>query len=356
MAWRARFAMLVAVLFIVGCEPKPRVETNRLAVREVRRTPLASEIARHEIVDIDWATDSLLFSTIEGGEELALFGWDGSLARRVARKGEGPGEVSFALHVLRATDASLKAIDVRQFKVKTWSIDGELQSDVRFPAALATGAWDTDEGLVLRTDAGNGEMRFDLLSDPGASLRRASFASRPSRAETSCSYCPTAVAMDGTIAMATSDTSYRILRASREGAALPPIERADLAAIPLSESEADSIVEVYDAMADKIVQRSGLRSGAERLRAAGRMRAFKPRFTGRFSFDERSMLWVQRNVANGDSAAVDVFDRDAKLLGEFRLPPGVVMYRARHGNVLGMFLTDEGETVVAEWTVNLAPP
>lgn len=315
---------------------------------------MASEIAGHEVTDIDWSTDSTLFASIERAEELVLVGWDGAIKKRVARKGDGPGEVSFALHVMRADDSSLKAIDVRQFKVKTWSTSGELWSEVRFPAALATGAWMTDEGLVLRTDAGNGEMRFDLLSDSGVSLRRASFASRPSRAETSCSYCRSAVALDGTIAMATSDTSYRILRARSDGSALTPLERRGIPAIPLSKLEGDSITEIYESMANKIAQRPGMpRSSVERLRASGRMRAFKNRFVGRFSFDEHSALWVQRQVAEGDSAAVDVYDREARLLGEFRLPTGVVMYRAHHGKVLGSFVTTEGETVLIEWVVDV---
>ena len=83
----------------IGCGvTREPISAEQWNVREVRRTPLTSAIAEEEIVDIEWTTDSTLFVAIDGGRQLVLLNWDGTLQRRVSRRGvvemvfEGPQE------------------------------------------------------------------------------------------------------------------------------------------------------------------------------------------------------------------------------------------------------------------------
>ena len=112
-------------------------------------------------------------------------------------------------------------------------------------------------------------------------------------------------------------------------------------------------------------RRSKIRSPGARLRsrhswiADDRTRArFKTRmypefllpFRARSVFlDEKESLWVQRNVTGGDSAEVDLFDRQSVYLGTIRFAPGTILRRVRDGRVLATHIDDEFRTTIAEY-------
>ena len=282
-----RAALALVTVVSVGCDNvRESLPAEQWSVREVRRTPLTSAIAEEEIVDVEWATDSTLLVAIDGGRQLVLLNWDGTLQRRVSRRGSGPGET------------------------------------------------------------------HSLLDDSARVITQAAFDSRPRVPDISCGYCPSAVSADGIIAMATSDTSYRILRTRLDSVVLPAIERPELPSVALSAAEADSIAARWEDFAQRMVARGASDEIVTRLKEMGGQSRFKKRFPGRgLEFDESASLWVQINVADGDSAAVHVFGADARLTGEFRLPQGMVMRRVRDGVVLATAVLETGETVAVEYVV-----
>lgn len=351
----------VATAFVAmacGDDRAPVAPTSVSAI-EIRRTPPTSVIAEYELADIAWATDSTFVAAIDGGSSIVLVRWDGSLHRQVARKGDGPGEVRTVFGLARSGN-ELFALDANRFRVLTWTHDGELKRDVPFEPKLAIGMWMTERGLALKVDGGfgSGVLHFDVLAAGGDSagrLSRHTVRNTLREPDSTCFYCPSAVSRDGTIASSASDTSYRILRWRADGTPLPPIERPELAAIRRTQREVDSIAEMYEDM----IQRFGSRGRmtprlAARLRESARQNAFKRWFLGRsLVYDDDGRLWVQRQVGDGDSAAIDVFDRRAQLIGIVRLPRGIVMHRANAARILASTLDDEGVLTVLEYRVDL---
>ena len=65
--------------------------------------------------------------------------------------------------------------------------------------------------------------------------------------------------------------------------------------------------------------------------------------------DEEESLWVQRNVTGGDSAEVDLFDRQSAYLGTIRFAPGTILRRVQRGRVLVSHVNDEFRTTIAEY-------
>lgn len=249
-------------------------------------------------------------------------------------------------------------MDIAQFRITWWTPDGELVRERPYDAAITTGVWMTDDGLVLKTmAAGASEMRYSLLDDSARVITQAAFDSRPRVPDISCGYCPSAVSADGIIAMATSDTSYRILRTRLDSVVLPAIERPELPSVALSAAEADSIAARWEDFAQRMVARGASDEIVTRLKEMGGQSRFKKRFPGRgLEFDESGSLWVQVTVVDGDSAAVHVFGADSRLTSEFRLPRGMVMRRVREGVVLATTVLETGETVVMEYAVSSSPP
>lgn len=344
--------------FAWGCgKPAQRASPQDLVATEVRRTPPSSVIAEQELADLEWGGDSTILAAVERGTSIVLVRWDGSLHRQVARAGDGPGEVRNVFGLARSPDR-LVALDAHRFRVLSWTHEGELVRDAAFTPALATGVWMTDRGLALKSDGAfmSGAVHFDILESRGDSARRLSrFTTRNAlrSADSTCSYCPSAVSRDGLVASSTSDTSYRILRWRTGGASLQSIERPDLPAIRRSQREADSVVQVFEEAIQRLAARGrATPENVARFRDAGRQNAVKRRFLARgLVFDEDGRLWVQRQVADGDSAAVDVFDRRARLIGSVRLPVGTIMHRAGDAHVLASSTDDEGVLTVIEYRV-----
>ncbi|MHB1296956.1 MAG: SMP-30/gluconolactonase/LRE family protein [Gemmatimonadaceae bacterium] len=354
--WRlvrgSAIAMAIGTVGIAGCGDK-HAEARVLEVHEIRRTPVESDLALEEIVDIEWATDSTLFVAVDGGKALVIVGWDGGVRRRVARHGQGPGETQMTVSLVRLGDSVIASVDAAQFRITHWTTTGRFRSDARYQAALTTGAWETDEGLVLKSDALMGQMRFDLLDDSATSVRRASFVSRPSIADVSCVYCPAAVDREGRIAMAVSDTTYRILRTGPDGAPRTPIERPDLAAVRRTPREADSLRARWSDVVGRLSARGMRPEQLQRVRDVAQKSIYKKRFTARgLAYDSAGSLWAQRAVVDGDSAAIDVYDADAKLLGTIRLPEGTIMRRVRPRLLLVTITLESGEPVIIEYAVN----
>lgn len=339
---------ILGLLLSSGCaEPSAAVKRS-LDIELVRTTPEVSVFSNDDVLDVTWATESTLFVATLLGQELDLVHWDGTRQHAVARKGNGPGEVQGAAWLLRSDDSTLVSVDILQPRITWWTVAGGLKREANPEVPFITGAWITGAGLVLRV-ARPTHTTFTWFDDSGGVLQNVAFKAERSSPTSSCGSCATAIGASGLIAMATADTSYRFIRVHMEGDTLQPVERRGIPLVRFSTSQRDSLAtraRQIEALLDRT-------KANDRTRARFRSRMypeFAPRFMPRSIFvDDDDRLWVQRQVATGDSAEVDLFDVDAEYRGTMRLPPGATLRRV-HGARMLMTVTDaQDRTSIAEF-------
>lgn len=348
---RARFKSVLPVLLAlvsIACS-EPAVQHISLKVELLRNTPVTSEFALEEIADVEWVGDSTLFLSIDGGRELDLVRWDGILQRHVARTGQGPGEVLWAPWLLRRNDSTFVSIDLRQLRMSWWSASGNLVYESNFELPFIAGAWSTPKGIFLRAALSKEQWWYVWFNDSGSVVEKRGFTAEPISPNVTCSACAMAVSPHGSIAMGAADTSYRFLRTNSDGESLPVAGRPEVPRARFSASQQDSLagraLEI-EALMDRV-------DADDRTRARFKTRMY-PEFLLPFRarsvfLDEEESLWVQRNVTGGDSAEVDLFDRQSAYLGTIRFAPGTILRRVQRGRVLVSHIDDEFRTTIAEY-------
>lgn len=297
--------------------------------------------------------DSLLLA-IGGGTGLILLGWGDGVGSPIAREGRGPGELLGAGWIVVLENGDLAVVDGTQHKLQIWSRSGRLRHDVRVDAPLITGAWHAGGDLVLRTSPSMSWMEFVRVETKSGSVSRpegARWLSNSGSSSQSCRYCAASVRDDGLVALAVSDTTYRVLLRTLSGDSVGTIERAGVPAVRFSQNERDSIAGIWREMAQLTRARRG-DALAARLEALARRpgKEFKPRFLARgILFGTDGMLYLQPTVEQGDSATVDVFDRDLRFVTAMRLPPGSVIQHATESYLLILEETESGLNTVKEY-------
>lgn len=351
-------SLLLCCFSLVACGERIRPATEPpWSVVEIRRTPWVSDISNATILDIGWLGDSVLIASVNQGASLVLLGWDGRIRKRVSRKGRGPGETTGAAWLLTRGDSLFVSIDILNRRAAWWTQSGELRYERQLDLPTITGAWGVNEGIALRTTSGGRSMTYTVLDDSAVTISMYQFPSTSTNPTSSCGYCPSAVSKDGEIAMGVSDTSYRILRTDLDGHWLSPFELAGVPAVRRSPQELAEVSKTWDRMMARLEASGAPSEGIEMIRRVAAAQRYKKRFVARtMLFDESGVLWVQRSVSDGDSAAVDVFADSVGHIGTFRLPPAVVMRRVRQNRLLATQMLSTGESIILEFEVEKSLP
>lgn len=352
----ARYALGICALALYSsCAATDDSRSGKvIGLRELRRLDVESVAGSELIADVAWTHSSSIMAAFSGGAELLLLRWSADEVHRIAGPGSGPGEAKQIQWVLRMGDSAMATIDATLMRAYLWDSLGTLVSSVDLGSRKVLGAWETRGGIALKVGAGATAVAFLRLNgDAGESERREypSTTALPLRSDATCDFCPAAVSTDGTLAMAVSDTSYRILRVDAAGRALAPIEQATVPAVRRSAEEIDSINGVWDRVAAVIGSDERISpANVNRFRERGRDLQFKPRFTARgLRYDEDGRLWAQLAVNAGDSARVDVFSRLGEIVGTLRLPPGSTVRQVAQGRLLVTEEHEDGRVVIVEY-------
>jgi hypothetical protein len=335
--------VLVAQTAAMSCDTEPAKQHPRVGIEVIGTSPLLDDPRIASIVDAVWATDSTLIATINGGSALAAIHLDGAVERIFATSGNGPGEVASALWLDIGGDTAVVSFDVGNSRVSWWSLTGTHLRSLRLDQAPFYGGWVTPAGMVIKA-AGAGTVRFLRMTTAGQLLGTVALDARASSPDATCGYCPGAVRSDGLVAAAASDTSYRILLAAEGSRQVAYAERRSLPAIPLSPLERDSAAAVWQKAIDYMTSRPATTPASlERFRAIAGQQVFKKRFLhNAFWYDTSDRLWVQRSVTAGDSAALDLFDRDGKFVAAFLLPPAARVLDIRRDKILASLENSNG--------------
>src|SRR5690606_5098042 len=159
---------------------------------------------------------------------------------------------------------------------------------------------------------------------------------------TACQFCPTALSPDGTVILASGDTTYAIRELDRAAGLVRTWARQDVPSIPLSGKERDSALSRWDAAYAALRARGG---PSMPLPAIAR---FKRRILPHgLAFDGRSRLWVQRSVAETEPATFDLFTREGGFLGEVRLDRPGELLALRGSTLVVLHAPDPGVADVA---------
>ena len=253
-------------------------------------------------------------------------------------------------------DGGFVAVDAGNSRLLQWTAGGTFVKFREIAMSPIVGAWRTDSGIVIRVgDALRMKLNFVLF--PALRQGKRTFRQTPMAflsSDTSCSYCPVAVSKRGALALAPSDTSYRIGRYDTRGVRIRSIHRNGIPIVALSPSDRDSLKVLTDRSIRFLRTQKSISSSelAIAIRAAS-MQLVKPRFVspGLF-FDEVERLWVQRNVASGADAEIDVFDANGDLRATVVLPSGCKMIGVRHNRVLAIRSLTDGLSAIAEFLVS----
>jgi hypothetical protein len=136
---KRRFVVLLLAAVACGRESAP--STSTVATWTVDSTPSLS-IGRDASENLDAAFESITGATRLpdgrllvadlGDAPLKMFAADGAFQQRIARKGAGPGEITYLATLFRC-DTVVYSNDISGRRISQWSLEGRYLREFRFP-------------------------------------------------------------------------------------------------------------------------------------------------------------------------------------------------------------------------------
>lgn len=346
---------VVAALFgaqLAACEA-PALPTRfpLISPAEVRAIESAQPGLVSGILDITWLSDTAVLILHDNGRRVDALSWGTGRTVPIARSGNGPGEISGANRLLELSGNELMAVDPSSRRATIWNSDGALLRSSSYPGGW--GAWVVgDQVAVLSQDPTRGGLRLSAYDAQSWQLTgELAYVETLTGSDLPCVYCPFAVSVTGIIAAATRDSAYLIRLYGPDGTERPSIRRKDVAAVSLTDEEVDSTRRAWaGAIADYVAVTSVVRpSDIQRLELARDAATVKKRFVrDGLRFDDQGRLWAQRNVRDGEPAAIDVFDKTGEFLGTIRLDVGERLSRIRGTRALSFIERPDGTVRIRE--------
>ena len=317
-----------------------------------------------DIRGIQVASDGTIYVLDFQAAEVRVFDSDGQYLRTIARRGEGPGEITEANGIILSGDTLLWIHDHGKWTIIGVDLAGEEVRRFNKPVMSYTYIWNgvfdnrgrywrrtshSDDGFTYPPPPGlsSGTDRryhksYDLSSGAVDSVYLGETSGRSYTYQDSnglWQFLPLRFEASEMIVFNPSggywranSASYRIARTSEGRDTLVVIE-AGLPVQPVTDEDRSEYVESI------LESRPGIRREAEEVAAL--MPDVKPILAGMF-VDDEGRLWVQRVTPNDAPAFYDRFSEDGDYLGSVRLAfkPARGRFWVQHGNI-HTWVTDE---------------
>ena len=310
-----------------------------------------------DIRGIQVASDGTIYVLDFQAAEVRVFDSDGQYLRTIARRGEGPGEITEANGIILSGDTLLWIHDHGKWTIIGVDLAGEEVRRFNKPVMSYTYIWNgvfdnrgrywrrtshSDDGFTYPPPPGlsSGTDRryhksYDLSSGAVDSVYLGETSGRSYTYQDSnglWQFLPLRFEASEMIVFNPSggywranSASYRIARTSEGRDTLVVIE-AGLPVQPVTDEDRSEYVESI------LESRPGIRREAEEVAAL--MPDVKPILAGMF-VDDEGRLWVQRVTPNDAPAFYDRFSEDGDYLGSVRLAfkPARGRFWVQHGNI-----------------------
>lgn len=294
-----------------------------------------------EIRGVQAASDGTIYVLDYQATEVRAYDPDGRYLRTVARRGEGPGEITEANGILLSGDTLLWMNDHARWVIIGVDQDGNevrrFDKPVRSYGYIWDGVFDrrgrywrddshSDDGIVYPPPPGLSTRTYrdyykfhDLSSGAVDSVFLGKSSSRSYSYEDAVGlwqFLPLMFEAEESIVVnpsggfwRASTAEYRVVRTNEEGDTLLVIE-AGLPVLRVTDEERDAYVEGI------LEHRPDIRSEAEEV--AGLMPDIKPILASLF-VDDENRLWVKRVTPEGAAAFYDRYSQNGDYLGSVRL-------------------------------------
>jgi len=294
-----------------------------------------------EIRGVQAASDGTIYVLDYQATEVRAYDPDGRYLRTVARRGEGPGEITEANGILLSGDTLLWMNDHARWVIIGVDPDGNevrrFDKPVRSYGYIWDGVFDqrgrywrddshSDDGIVYPPPPGLSTRTYrdyykfhDLSSGAVDSVFLGESTSRSYSYEDAVGlwqFLPLMFEAEESIVVNPSGgfwrantAEYRVVRTNEEGDTLLVIE-AGLPVLRVTDEERDAYVEGI------LGHRPDIRSEAEEV--AGLMPDIKPILASLF-VDDENRLWVKRVTPEGAAAFYDRYSQNGDYLGSVRL-------------------------------------
>ncbi|MDE2793805.1 MAG: 6-bladed beta-propeller [Gemmatimonadota bacterium] len=294
-----------------------------------------------EIRGVQAASDGTIYVLDYQATEVRAYDPDGRYLRTVARRGEGPGEITEANGILLSGDTLLWMNDHARWVIIGVDPDGNevrrFDKPVRSYGYIWDGVFDqrgrywrddshSDDGIVYPPPPGLSTRTYrdyykfhDLSSGAVDSVFLGESSSRSYSYEDAVGlwqFLPLMFEAEESIVVNPSGgfwrantAEYRVVRTNEEGDTLLVIE-AGLPVLRVTDEERDAYVEGI------LEHRPDIRSEAEEV--AGLMPDIKPILASLF-VDDENRLWVKRVTPEGAAAFYDRYSQNGDYLGSVRL-------------------------------------
>ena len=257
---------------------------------------------------IQAASDGTIYVLDFAATEVRAYDPDGRYLRTVARRGEGPGEITAANGIFLVADTLLWMHDHGKWTVigvdPAGNEVGRFQKPVLSYSYIWTAVFDDQGRYWKQTSHSDEELRSGerILVNPAGGFWRANTA------------------------------SYRIARTDETGDTLVVID-AGMPTLPVTDEDRSGFVEQF-------VESRGPEIRDELEEVATLMPDVKPILADMF-VDDEGVLWVERVKPPGAPALYDRFSQDGDYLGSVRFgfQPGGGLW-IQHGNIYTWVVDD----------------
>jgi hypothetical protein len=285
---------------------------------------------------------------------LRMFDRDGRPMRSGARAGSGPGEFLLPVRGALAANGSVHVVDMRLRRVTHLAPDLHVlgsRTIGQFPVAV--GARGGSGELIVMTDDFRGARYLERWSPDADSARV--IGRSPADADSVGSVAAirsVAIAPSGEIAV-TDGARYRIMRLGPRGERIADITR-DVSRVrrtPVEQAELDQRLAAGPGHAAEERKRAKVAAPLISPGAATSL-GLKPHFSGdALRYDDAGRLWVLTMRGDERRSVFDVFDADARYVGELTLDRRVRTYALAGGYLATSGETADGDPVVTLWSI-----
>ena len=275
------------------------------------------------------------------GKQLFLSRSSGPITS-IARRGEGPCEIRGVVSLVSLSDSTFALVDVTNGRVQVRSF-ATCKTEITSDSYQLLSVHVSGDGLLARATG----MAFSNVVltrvDSGRVKPIMTLAASSGRTAGVCGYCWVEVLHDGTVYGTTlADTVYRILHYRRDGTFLRAVTREGVPLARLSESDRDSINDMFRGAIARL-------KDAESRRAAGLALRMRPRkefrplfFSGPIADQEHGHLLVSRSPESGKPLQVDIFELGSdRFIAEATLPAGTRLLKGTRKGVLAVRAIDD---------------